>query len=118
MAVLNDKESTKLLKTHPALYGEWKRLQGECETAQKAVIDYQKTRDNLELISDPKKQKDREAAQRQMESKIQKRNKLYIQCGEAHKKFGDFHSEITRDHGGDFLEQLIQKAIAGKTTWN
>ncbi|MXQ54808.1 hypothetical protein [Shimazuella alba] len=53
-----------------------------------------------------------------MESKIQKRNTLHTQCKQAHKKFADFHDEITRDHGEDFLDQLVQKYIAGKITWN
>jgi hypothetical protein len=118
MAVLNDRECTKLLKTHHTLHGEWQRLEGEYETARRAVIDYQKVRDKLELSSDPKKQKDREAAQRQMESMIKKRNTFYTQSGDAHKIFSDLHHQIERNHGLDFLDLLIQKANAGKTTWD
>jgi hypothetical protein len=115
---LSDNERTKLLKTHINLYDEWKRLLGLFEEAQKAVVDYQRTRDNLELSSDPKKQKDRENAQREMEKRIKQRNSLFIQKEEAHKKFGDFDRQVERNHGNDFYELMIKKHQNGKTTWN
>ncbi|MXQ54809.1 hypothetical protein [Shimazuella alba] len=47
------------------LYKEWKRLKEELETAQRAVVEHQGVRDSLELdYYDPKKQKERETAQR------------------------------------------------------
>jgi len=118
MAVLNDDECTKFLKTHYTLYNEWKRLEKEFETAQQAVRAYQPNRDELELNYDPKQKRHLAVAQREMDKRIKNRDTVYTQKSDAHKKFGDFHRQIEKDHGKDFLNQLIEKARSGKTTWN